>query len=269
VSGLPTPRTPEGQAALGIVAAEPNRAIVALDYDGTLAPIVDRPEDAVAHPGVAAALGALAAVVGRVVIVTGRPSAQAVRLGRLARIPGLIVLGHYGLERWSDGRVETPPVHPGVEPARRGAADLIAEGPPGLALEDKRHSVALHTRRAADPAGALAAVRPQVERLANDTGLVVTPGRFVLELRPPGTDKGAALRTLVAETRPLSVIFIGDDEGDLAAVAALREMDVASVVVCSDSAESPPRLREQADLVVAGPAGVVSFLQALTKVIVS
>jgi trehalose 6-phosphate phosphatase len=68
--------------------------------------------------------------------------------------------------------------------------------------------VALHTRRAADPAGALAAVRPRVERLANETGLVVTPGRFVLELRPPGTDKGAALRALVSFLRALTKVIV-------------------------------------------------------------
>ena len=269
MSGLPTPQTPEGAAALAAVIAEPNRALVAVDYDGTLAPIVDRPEDAIAHPGAVAALGALTGVVGQVAIVTGRPSAEAVRLGGLADIPGLVVLGHYGLERWSAGRVETPHTHPGVTVARRGVAELVAEGPPGLALEDKGHSVALHTRRAADPAGALTAVRPRIDQLANETGLIVAPGRFVLELRPPGTDKGNALRTLVAESRPSSVVFIGDDEGDLSAVAALRAMDVVGMVVCSDSAESPPRLRQQADLVVAGPDGVVSFLQALTKTIVS
>ena len=269
MSGLPTPQTAAGKAALAAILTEPKGALVALDYDGTLAPIVDRPEDAVAHPRAAAALRGLAVVVGKVAIVTGRPAAEAVRLAGFSDIPGLVVLGHYGLERWSAGQVETPQTHPGVAAARRGVAALVAEGPDGLVLEDKGHSVALHSRRAADPAGALATVQPRVEQLARETGLVVAPGRFVLELRPPGVDKGAALRTLVAETRPLSVVFVGDDVGDLPAVAALREMDVPGIVVCSDSAESPPDLREQSDLVVAGPSGVVSFLESLTKMIVS
>jgi trehalose 6-phosphate phosphatase len=64
-------------------------------------------------------------------------------------------------------------------------------------------------------------------------------------------------------------VYAGDDVGDLAAVAALREMDVAALVVCSDSAESPSGLREQADLAVDGPSGVVSFLRSLAKKIVS
>jgi trehalose 6-phosphate phosphatase len=269
VNELPTPRTQVGKAALAAILAEPSRALVAADYDGTLAPIVDRPEDAVAHPRAAAALRALAPVVGHIAILTGRPAAEAVQLGGLADIPLLTVLGHYGLERWSAGRVETPPTHPGVAAARSGVAAIAADGPAGLVVEDKGHSVALHSRRAPDPAGALAEVRPRVEQLATETGLVVAPGRFVLELRPPDTDKGAALRELVAQTRPTSAVFIGDDIGDLVAVAALREMDVAGLVVCSDSAESPAELREQADLVVAGPAGVVSFLESLAKKIVS
>jgi trehalose 6-phosphate phosphatase len=269
VSGLPNPRTPAGRAALAAVIVDPGRALVALDYDGTVAPIVDRPEDAVAHPRATAALRAVARAGAQVAIVTGRPAGDAVRLGGLADIPGLVVLGHYGLDRWSDGHVVAPQSHPGVVVARRAVAAMVADGPAGLALEDKGHAVALHSRRAADPADALAVLRSRVERLAAETGLVVTPGRYVLELRPPDTDKGVALRRLVAERQTTSVVFIGDDVGDLAAVQALREMDVAGLVVCSDSAESPPELREQADLVVPGPPGVVSFLESLAQMIVS
>jgi trehalose 6-phosphate phosphatase len=269
VSVLPSPRTPAGRAALAAVIADPGRALVALDYDGTVAPIVDRPEDAVAHPRAAAALQAVARAGARVAIVTGRPAAEAVRLGGLADVPGLVVLGHYGLDRWNDGHVVAPQPHPGVAAARRAVAAMVAEGPAGLALEDKGHSVALHSRRAADPAGALAALRPYMEQLANETGLVVTPGRYVLELRPPDTDKGAALRGLIAEQQTTSVVFFGDDVGDLPAMRALREMDVAGLVVCSDSVESPPELRQQADLVVPGPPGVVSFLESLAQLIVS
>ena len=269
MSDLPTPQTPEGQAALAAVLAEPARALVAMDYDGTVAPIVDRPEAAVGHPRAAGALRALAAVVGRVAIVTGRPAADAVRLGGLADVSGLVVLGHYGLERWSGGHVDAPHPHPGVAAARHALTALVAEGPDGLFLEEKGLSVALHSRRTADPAAALAAAGPRVEQVAAETGLIVTPGRHVLELRPADTDKGAALRALAAETPTSVVVFIGDDVGDLAAVAALREMDLPALVVCSDSVESPPELRERSDLVVAGPPGVVSFLESLAKEIVS
>lgn len=260
---LPLPDTPAGRSALGAFLSDPAHALVALDFDGTLSPIVERPEEAYAHPGAAGALVALAASVGRVAILTGRPAAEAVRLGGLHDVAGLVVLGHYGLERWAGGELTTPDPNPGVAAARAAAARLVADAPEGVALEDKGHSVAVHTRRAADPAAALAAVRPSVERIARRVGLEVAPGRYVLELRPPGVDKGAALRSLVVETGARSVVFAGDDVGDLPAVAVLRRLDVAGLVVCSDSPESPDLLRRAADLVVDGPAGVVEFLGEL------
>jgi trehalose 6-phosphate phosphatase len=260
VTTLPAPRTQSGRRALAVLLAEPADALIALDYDGTLAPIVGRPEVAVAHPDAPAVLGALSAKGVRVAILTGRPAADAVRLGDFADVAGLTVLGHYGLERWSAGRLDTPDEHAGVRVARAAGAGIVERAPAGVVLEDKGHSVAFHTRAAADPGAVLAEIRPQVDGLARDAGLEVAPGRFVLELRPPGVDKGTSLRRLVAETAARSVTFVGDDLGDLAAVSALRSLEVAGLVVCSDSAESPPSLRREADLVVDGPNGVITFL---------
>jgi trehalose 6-phosphate phosphatase len=87
----------------------------------------------------------------------------------------------------------------------------------------------------------------------------------VLELRPPGMDKGAALRELAAERSAGSVLFCGDDLGDLAAFSALRDLRAEGIPGCavaSQSAESPT-VAEAADLVVDGPAGIVRFLSAL------
>jgi trehalose 6-phosphate phosphatase len=126
MSRLPVPTTESGRAALASLLTEPADALVALDFDGTLAPIVDRPELAVSHPDAPAALGALCAKVATVAIITGRPAADAVRLGGFADIAGLVVLGHYGLERWSAGRLETPAEDPGVSGGRGGGARLVA-----------------------------------------------------------------------------------------------------------------------------------------------
>ncbi|HEY0937253.1 MAG TPA: trehalose-phosphatase, partial [Trebonia sp.] len=95
------------------------------------------------------------------------------------------------------------------------------------------------------------------------------PGRMVLELRPPGMDKGAALRKLAAERGARSVLYCGDDLGDLAAFAALRELRASGIPGCavaSQSAESP-RVAEAADLVVDGPPGVVRLLAALADAV--
>jgi trehalose 6-phosphate phosphatase len=125
----------------------------------------------------------------------------------------------------------------------------------------------VHTRRAADPAGALAALRGPLAELAADVGLAMEPGRLVIELRPPGMDKGAALTSLISERKAGPVLFAGDDLGDLAAfgaVRALREEGHPGVTVCSASGEVS-ELAAEADLVVDGPGGVAALLGSLAR----
>ena len=267
--GLPPARTSAGRAGLAALAAGPSRALVATDYDGTLAPIVADPAAAVAAPGAAAALTRLACRVGTVAIITGRAAADAVALGGFADVPGLIVLGHYGLQRWQAGVLSAPAVPPGVQVVREALPALLAEtgAPEGTAIEDKGTALAVHTRRTADPAAALALLRDPLGRLAARAGMTVEPGRMVLELRPPGMDKGAALRALAAERAAQSVLFCGDDLGDLAAFAVIRELRAAGVPGCavaSGSAETPT-VAAAADLVVDGPAGIVGLLSSLAE----
>src|SRR2546430_2674998 len=97
------PRTDAGRAGLRAVRADPGRALVAVDYDGTLAPIVADPGQARPAPGALDALRRLAGTLGALAIVTGRPAAEVVRLGGLDAVPGLVVAGQYGAERWHDG----------------------------------------------------------------------------------------------------------------------------------------------------------------------
>jgi trehalose 6-phosphate phosphatase len=178
-----------------------------------------------------------------------------------------VVLGHYGLERWSDGALESPPSPPGVEAARAELAGLLAGAgaPDGTRIEDKGHAVAVHTRQAADPQAALDRLRDSLADLAARHGLAVEPGRMVIELRPQGMDKGQALRTLVQQRRPSAIMFCGDDLGDVAAFDAVRELrgeSVPGLTVFSGSAEVTA-LAEAADLVVDGPDGVVALLASL------
>jgi trehalose 6-phosphate phosphatase len=272
VSGtLPEPVTAEGRAGLAALLAEPGRALVALDFDGTLSPIVADPAAARAHPGAVPALGQLAAVVGTVAVITGRPAASAVDLGGFEAVPGLVVLGHYGLERWADGALESPPRQPGVEAARAELPGLLAGAgaPDGTRIEDKGHAVAVHTRQAADPQAALDRLRGPLGGLAGRHGLALEPGRMVIELRPPGMDKGQALRALVQQRGPSAVMFCGDDLGDAAAfgaVRALRGEGVPGLTVFSGSAEVTA-LAERADLVVDGPDGVVALLGSLAAAV--
>ncbi len=270
-AGLPRAATAEGQAGLDALLSAPAGALIASDYDGTLAPIVGDPAAAHVHPGAIAALRRLAVRVGTLAVITGRPVAQAVELGGLATVPGLIVLGHYGWERWEDGRVFAPPEPPGVAAARRELPGVLraAGAPGGTRTEDKGHAVAVHTRGTADPDAALARLRGPLEALAERTGLAVEPGRRVVELRPPGMDKGVALRELAAERRARSVLFCGDDLGDVAAFAAVRDLRTAGIpgVTAVSSAPESELPTADADLVVDGPDGIAAFLTALADAV--
>ncbi|MFI5644498.1 trehalose-phosphatase [Kitasatospora sp. NPDC051705] len=265
-----TPVTAAGRDGVRAILEAPGGAVIALDFDGTLAPIVPDPDRARAHPGVVAALRALGPRVRAVVVVTGRPAALAVEYGGLAGLPGVVVLGHYGAERWEDGEVSAPPVHPGVVRARAALPGLLAEtgAPDGTWVEDKGRSLAVHTRRTDAPEEALELLRGPVGELAAGLGLVVEPGRLVLELRPPGVDKGAALTGFLRERAARSVLYAGDDLGDVAAFAAVEELrgeGLAGLLVCSGAVGDAPvrELADRADLVVPGPAGVVELLEGL------
>ncbi|MET8126283.1 trehalose-phosphatase [Streptomyces sp. NPDC056653] len=274
---LPTPTTPAGREGLAALLTRPDRAVVALDFDGTLADIVPDPEQARAHPGAVPAIAALAPKVASVAVITGRPAGVAVRHGGFAGVPGLdhlVVLGHYGAERWDavSGTVHAPAPHPGVAAVRAelpGVLDRF-DSWHGTWIEEKGQALAVHTRRAADPQAAFDALRGPLGELAARHGLIVEPGRLVLELRPPGMDKGVALAKYVRETDAESVLYAGDDLGDLAAYAAVEKLrtegpdGIPGLLVCSGSAEVP-ELAERADLLLPGPAAVVDFLAALAR----
>ncbi|MFE0518531.1 trehalose-phosphatase [Streptomyces sp. NPDC058954] len=271
---LPVPVTRAGREGLAAILDDPGKAVLAFDFDGTLAPIVPDPEQARAHPDAVPALAALAPKVASVAVVTGRPAEVAVRHGGFAGVPGLehlVVLGHYGAERWDavSGEVSAPAPHPGVAAVRAELPDLLERSGAGQGawVEEKGgFAVAVHTRRAADPQAAFEALREPLTGLATRHGLIVEPGRLVLELRPPGMDKGVALTRYVRETGASAVLYAGDDLGDLPAYAAvdgLRSDGTPGLLVCSGSDEVT-ELSRRADLVVDGPAGVVRLLSALT-----
>ncbi|WP_316741866.1 trehalose-phosphatase [Streptomyces sp. MK7] len=269
---LPTPVTRAGCDGLAALIAHPEKAVIALDFDGTLAPIVADPDQARAHPEAVPALAALAPKLAAVAVVTGRPAGVAVRYGGFAGVPGLehlVVLGHYGAERWeaATGTLTAPAPHPGVAAVRAelpGFLDRIGAWR-GTWIEEKGRSLAVHTRRADDPQAAYDLLCEPLTELAARHGLIVEPGRMVLELRPPGMDKGVALSDYVRGLGATSVLYAGDDLGDLPAFAAienLRSDGVPGVLVCSGSTEVT-ELSDRADLVVEGPAGVVALLRTL------
>ena len=270
---VPEGATPEGVAGLAAIVADPGRALIALDFDGTLAPIVSEPSAARPHPDVPPALRRLATSVGTLAIITGRPARVAVELGGFADIPGLIVIGHHGFERWEGGQLTSPPPPPQVAAARTRLPGALAaaRAPEGTRIEDKGHALVVHVRRTADPQAALARLTGPMAEFAADTGLDCQPGRMVIELRPPGINKGTALTALIAERDPAAVLFAGDDLGDLPAFEAVRAARAAGrkgVAVCSASDEVTA-LAAHADLVLDGPREVGALLAALAEALPS
>lgn len=266
-----TPQSPSARAGLQAVLDSPADALIAVDFDGTLSPIVPDPEAAYAAPGATEVLGRLAARVGTVAILTGRPVAAVRRLAGLDdldELAGLEVLGQYGVERWdaATARVVAPEAPVEVARARADLPRLLASlGIDDAHLEDKGRAIGVHVRRAADPEGTFARLRDPLEAFAVEHGLHLEPGKLVLELRAPGTDKGGALRRLVDERGARAVVYAGDDLGDLAAydaVEALRGEGMPGLLLCSLGGERTA-LADRADLVVDGPTGLVAWLTEL------
>jgi trehalose 6-phosphate phosphatase len=268
---LPVPVTEGGRAGLAAILADPGRALLAVDYDGVLAPVVADPTNSPPLPGAVAALARAAGSLGSVAVISGRPAQVVLDYGRFdteLALAGLVIFGHYGLQRWDarTGEITSPPAPPALAAVRRELPDLLARvGVSDAWIEDKTVAVAIHTRRSADPAVALATLTPVVIDCAQRHGLHVEPGRFVLEIRAPGVDKGGTLRSYAEARAARSVCYIGDDVGDLAAfdaVEALRDKGIPGLTVASGSPEVT-EVAQRADLVVEGPPGVVMWLESL------
>jgi trehalose 6-phosphate phosphatase len=250
--------TPD-EVADEVVAAAPHAGLL-LDFDGTLAPIVNDPRDSRLPPGLGPVLARLAERLAVVAVVSGRPAAF---LAEQIEQPGIRLLGLYGLEQHQDGDTRPHPDAVAWQAAVDSAREQLvvaADGLPGVWVEDKGLSVAVHWRNASDRAAAERAVQAAVADLAERTGLAAEPGKLVAELRPPlDVDKGTAVRS-VAPAGP--VVYVGDDLGDLAAFAAVRELGGRCLAVRHGD-ETPPELAAAADASVDGAEGVAAWLTAL------
>jgi trehalose 6-phosphate phosphatase len=112
-------------------------------------------------------------------------------------------------------------------------------------------------------------LRTPLTELAASTELRLEPGNLVLELRPPGIDKGVALRRLIESTGARSILYAGDDLGDLAAFRAIEDLRASGLnaVLLATRSSNATELIEAADIVVDDPAGVVTVLTALSDAI--
>jgi trehalose 6-phosphate phosphatase len=238
---------PAATALLERLAAEPSRAGLFLDFDGVLAPIVERPDDAYPPPEAREELEQLVRRYGLVAVVSGR-AADDVR--RRVGVGGVVFVGSHGLEL--DSRAEL----------WRTRIDAFADGAGWEDTERKGLAVSFHYRRAEDEAAAVAELERLAER-ARAAGLKARFGRKVLEVLPPiDANKGTAVRRLLADSNLHRALVAGDDTTDLDAFRALDGLELAvRVAVAAD--ESPPELRAAADIVVASTREFLTLLKML------
>lgn len=249
---------------LRAAAEDPGSTLVALDFDGTLSEVVPDPTQAYIHPAARDALGRLLDRVGQVAVITGRPVDQVMELGCLDKrlLQRLIILGQYGAERLDSTGSHVPETPQSVRAALAELQPLVDEYP-GLFLEDKRHALGVHTRRAA--AGTLEAIEATVVEVASKHQLDIEPGKEVLELRAHRISKGDTLTRLIREVGAINVAMVGDDLGDVPAFDVIRGIQRrggVGLVVVSGSIERP-ELEARADLLCDGPAGVADWLDTI------
>lgn len=270
-------RSADAESRYREIVARAARTVVGLDFDGTLAPLVDDPERAHIHPGAAEVLADLATGVAAIAVITGRPARQVLALGGLeevgdalaARGTTLHVFGQYGNERWSSTRrrIVSPRPPAGLASFERELPrTLRAHDAAEAWVEDKGLAVAVHTRRMDDPDAAFERLLAPVRELAEENGLIVEPGRQVIEVRSAGMHKGLAVRRLVEETGAAGFVFGGDDLGDVEAFEALGALEddgLAVLRLASAAADGDNPLVPLADVVVDGPDGVLAFLARL------
>lgn len=225
--------SPHGEAALA--AALGRRPLLAFDFDGTLAPIVARPESARISRGVSTRLQALNRQL-PVAIVTGRTVAD-VRT-RLDFSPAFVI-GNHGAE---DDAMAPAQVQPASElaPLREAlGAQALALQALGVTVEDKRLSIALHYRLSRQREQALAAIRELLAPYAAE--LHVFAGKMVVNVSPANApDKADAVHALVARCGADCAVFVGDDVND-EPVFASAPADWLTVRVGRDDPHSQAR----------------------------
>jgi trehalose 6-phosphate phosphatase len=236
-------------ALLEHVTAAPEEAAIFLDFDGVLAPIVARPEDAYPPAETRAELTRLAGRYALVAVVSGR-AGEDVR-GRVA-VDGIVYVGSHGLE-----------LDPQADRWRRRIADFAGAAPWAPSqIELKGLSVAFHYRDRADEQAAVRELEELAEG-AREDGLVARFGRKVLEVLPPvGSNKGTAVRHLLDGAGLGRALVAGDDITDLDAFLAVEELEHRiRVAVLAD--ESPSLLADHAELILGSTAEFLELLRRL------
>jgi trehalose 6-phosphate phosphatase len=233
-----------------VSAIPPKQVLLVSDFDGTLSEIVPEPAQAIGLTDSLLALGRLAQLLARVVILSSRTNTE---LARLVPVPGVRLVGDSGLPKPRGEELRA------LKRFNAEAAKLLA-ATPGAWLEIKPASSAVHFRNA--PVGGsevLELLRP----LLQETGLYGGLGRKVIEVHSPQATKGHYLKALLERIAPGGLVCLGDDENDRSLFEAASTQTVPHMCVGVGSTEVPPDLFDRCDLIVEGPPEAARFLRTL------
>ncbi len=264
------------------------------DIDGTLSPIAGSPSESFVPEGVRAALNKLHASgqLKLMALVSGRSPLDG---RRLVGLPQLLYMGNHGLEAlepYAGNPIPAPSVVQ-FQPLVTAALDLTRQKllaqpaqafgfsseearklawEDALLFEDKGLTASVHYRRCPDPDLARLVVLEAVQAACANTGLIISEGRMVIEIRPPvAINKGTALEALAQRYDLASLIFIGDELTDVDAFLALRRLEQAGgkfrqgFAIGVRSPEMNKAVLENADWLVDGVGGVEDFLNWLVS----
>jgi trehalose 6-phosphate phosphatase len=254
-------------SALGALARRPERAGIFLDFDGTLADIVPRPEQARPVDGAVEVVAGLARSYRVVAVVSGRRAEGLAR--RLRRPRGVRCYGLYGLED------ESGPTDQAMEELREELQRVLPEleracgAVVGAWVEPKVFNASIHYRESPDPEEARLNLLASLEAVVDRAGLRLLEGKRVIEIAPRhGPSKGDVVERVAREERLEALLYAGDDLPDLEAfdaVARLRDRGIHGVRIAVSSTGTPDLLLRQAELVAESPSALVEMLRGLVS----
>lgn len=257
----------ESLDALQALKDHPEETGIFLDLDGTLAELVDLPESVKLPPRTREYLARLADRYLSIVIISGR-AASAIQ--GIVQLPHLTYVGNHGLEVIeSDERTVWLPAP--FASQMRALGELLRQSidRPGVALELKELSHAIHYRGAPDPAEARTRILSALEALPLED-VRIREGKFLVQLRPDASlDKGTAVERLVRERGIERVLYAGDDTTDLDAFWSIGNLmgegDIEGHRVAVWYPDTPPELLEQGDLSADGIQDIQALLGWLAQ----
>jgi len=250
------------ERALSVLAHKPSAFVT--DVDGTLSRIVPRPEDASVSEAVREALRRLAGRVDLVAVVTGREDEVA---RRMVGVEGITYVGSYALNA-----AALPADATGKIARAKQAVQPYLARLPGVTLETKDVSFALHYRNSPNPDAMRARVIALLEPIAASADAKLLEGKLVVEVAPKSLpDKGTAFMGLMQDGGVQGAIFVGDDLADTAVFRAIRRrraQGLPGLAVGVVDNETPPAVFDTTDVQLDGVDGVEAFLTALADELV-